>query len=114
MMTRLWGSLSQSSSSSLVTTPGKSAPGIGGTAGVEPVALLPRVCWDRELPQLLRELETLKGLGVREAMAGTLDGVRRAVELGFLTRGRLWTGRVQQPDPEELKKAGPEVSHRLL
>lgn len=28
-------------------------------AGVEPVALLPRVCWDpRELPQLLRELET--------------------------------------------------------
>ena len=42
MMTRLWGSLSQSSSSSLVTTPGKSAPGIGGTAGVEPVAM--RMC----------------------------------------------------------------------
>ena len=65
-------------------------------AGVEPVALLPRVCWDRELPQLLRELETLKGLGVREAMAGTLDGVRRAVELGVYNSQTL----------KELKKLG--------
>lgn len=47
--------------------------GRGGGAG-GPAA--PGVLGPRELPQLLRELETLKGLGVREAMAGTLDGVR--------------------------------------
>ena len=75
-------------------------------AGVEPVALLPRVCWDRELPQLLRELETLKGLGVREAMAGTLDGVRRAVELGFLTRGDFGLGVYNSQTLKELKKLG--------
>ena len=75
-------------------------------AGVEPLALLPRVCWDRELPQLLRELETLKGLGVREAMAGTLDGVRRAVELGFLTRGDFGLGVYNSQTLKELKKLG--------
>ncbi len=75
-------------------------------AGVEPAALLPRVCWDRELPQLLRELETLKGLGVREAMAGTLDGVRRAVELGFLTRGDFGLGVYNSQTLKELKKLG--------
>lgn len=75
-------------------------------AGVEPVALLPRVCWDRELPQLLRELETLKGLGVREAMAGTLDGVLRAVELGFLTRGDFGLGVYNSQTLKELKKLG--------
>ena len=75
-------------------------------AGVEPVALLPRVCWDRELPQLLRELEILKGLGVREAMAGTLDGVRRAVELGFLTRGDFGLGVYNSQTLKELKKLG--------
>ena len=73
---------------------------------LEPVALLPRVCWDRELPQLLRELETLKGLGVREAMAGTLDGVRRAVELGFLTRGDFGLGVYNSQTLKELKKLG--------
>ena len=75
-------------------------------AGVEPLALLPRVCWDRELPQLLRELEALKGLGVREAMAGTLDGVRRAVELGFLTRGDFGLGVYNSQTLKELKKLG--------
>ena len=68
-------------------------------AGVEPVALLPRVCWDREL-------EILKGLGVREAMAGTLDGVRRAVELGFLTRGDFGLGVYNSQTLKELKKLG--------
>lgn len=75
-------------------------------AGVEPVALLPRICWDRELPQLLQQLETLKELGVREAMAGTLDGVRRAVELGFFTRGDFGLGVYNSQTLKELKKLG--------
>ena len=48
----------------------------------------------------------LKGLGVREAMAGTLDGVRRAVELGFLTRGDFGLGVYNSQTLKELKKLG--------
>ena len=75
-------------------------------AGVAVCALLPRICWDREVPQLERQLETLKELGVREAMAGTLDGVRRARELGFQVRSDFGIGVYNSQTLKELKKLG--------
>ena len=75
-------------------------------AGAEVCALLPRVCWDRELPQLRQQLEAMRELGVREAMAGTLDGVRRAGELGFLVRGDFSLGVYNSQTLKELKKLG--------
>ena len=72
-------------------------------AGVEVSALLPRICWDRELPMLRKQLETLKALGVREALAGTLDGVRHAREMGFDVWGDFGLGAYNSLTLKELK-----------
>ncbi|HIT24762.1 MAG TPA: U32 family peptidase, partial [Candidatus Enterenecus avicola] len=50
-------------------------------AGVAVSVQLPRICWDREMPQLEQQLNAVKELGVQEALAGTLDGVRRAEQI---------------------------------
>ena len=75
-------------------------------AGAEVCALLPRICWDRELPRLQRQLETLRELGVTQAMAGTLDGVRRAREFGFAVWGDYGLGVYNSQTIKELKKLG--------
>ena len=75
-------------------------------AGAQVCALLPRICWDREVPLLEQQLETLKKLGVKEAMAGTLDGVRRAREAGFAVRGDFGLGVYNSQTLKELKKLG--------
>ena len=62
--------------------------GGGGAVSVQ----LPRICWDRELSQLEQQLNAVKELGVQEALAGTLDGVRRAKELGFQVRSDFASG----------------------
>lgn len=48
-----------------------------------PPVTLPRVFWDRELPEMELRLEQLRNLGVETACAGTLAGVRLAQRLGF-------------------------------
>ena len=75
-------------------------------AGVEVAVLMPRICWDRELPGLDKALDTLKGLGVTQAMAGTLDGVRRARERGFAVRGDFGLGVYNSQTLKELKRLG--------
>ena len=59
-------------------------------AGTEHTSIgvsLPRVAWDREYPGLREKLEQVRALGVKDALAGTLDSARRAAELGFTLRG---------------------------
>ena len=46
-------------------------------AGVPVAAVLPRICTDRELPRLERDLVALRELGVDEALAGAWGVVRR-------------------------------------
>ena len=77
-------------------------------AGVAVSVQLPRICWDRELPQLEQQLEAVKELGVQEALAGTLDGVRRARELGFQVRSDFGIGVYNSQTLKELKKLGVE------
>ena len=65
-------------------------------------------------PTLLRELETLKGLGRQEAWRARWTACAGRWSAGLPHPGRLWTGCVQQPDAEGTEKAGAEVGHRLL
>jgi putative protease len=61
-------------------------------AGVPVAAVLPRVCWDRELEGLDQELEQLRQLGVTQVLAGTLGMVRHGSDLGFQVRGDFGLG----------------------
>lgn len=75
-------------------------------AGVPMAALLPRICTDRELPQLERDLVFLREQGVEEALAGTWGAVRRAGQLGFQVRGDYGLGVYNSQTLKELKRLG--------
>ena len=75
-------------------------------AGVPVAAVLPRICTDRELPQLERDLIALRELGVAEALAGTWGAVRRAQRLGFQVRGDYGLGVYNSQALKELKRLG--------
>ncbi|MCI9156331.1 MAG: U32 family peptidase [Lawsonibacter sp.] len=73
-------------------------------AGVPVAVSLPRICTDRELPQLERDLIALREMGVTEALAGTWGGVRRAQQLGFAVRGDYGLGVYNSQTMKELKR----------
>ena len=75
-------------------------------AGVPVAAMLPKVCWDRELPALDRDLEKLRQLGVTQVLACNLGMVRHAAELGFQVRGDYGLGLYNSQSMKELKKLG--------
>ncbi len=50
-------------------------------------AVLPRVAWDRERPELLRQMEAVREMGVSEALVGNLGMAAPAREMGFRLRG---------------------------
>ena len=77
-------------------------------AGVPPAVVLPRICTDRELPQLEQDLFALRDLGVTQALAGTWGAA------GLPGPGGLRSGRLQQPDSEGAQTARPHLRHRLL
>ena len=55
--------------------------------GIEPSVLLPRVLWDRELPQVERQLKELKRAGAESLLIGNLSGVELARRVGLPLRG---------------------------
>ena len=75
-------------------------------AGVPVAAVLPRICTDRELPQLEKELAALRELGVEEALAGTWGAVRQAQRMGFAVRGDYGLGVYNSQTMKELKRLG--------
>ena len=75
-------------------------------AGVPVAAVLPRICTDRELPQLEKELTALRELGIKEALAGTWGMVRRSRQLGFAVRGDYGLGVYNSQTMKELKRLG--------
>ena len=76
------------------------------SAGVEAAVTLPRVFWDRELPEMELRLEQLRNLGVETACAGTLAGVRLAQRLGFRCRGDFGLEVYNAQTVKELKHLG--------
>ena len=75
-------------------------------AGVPLAAALPRICTDRELPQLEQDLVALRELGVEEALAGNLGLLRRAAQLGFQVRGDYGLGVYNSQTLKELRRLG--------
>lgn len=55
--------------------------------GIEPSVILPRVLWDREVPEVERALEALKGAGARSVLVGNLGGAALAERAGLPARG---------------------------
>lgn len=50
-------------------------------------AVLPRVCFDRELPELCRQLEECRKLGISDVLVGNLGLAKAAESMGFGIRG---------------------------
>ena len=70
-----------------------------------PVAvILPRICFDRELGQLEKQLLAVRELGVTQALCGTLGMMRRAMALGFQVRGDYGLGVYNSQTMKELKR----------
>ena len=76
------------------------------SAGIPLAVMLPKVCWDRELPALDRDLEKLRGMGVTQVLACNLGMVRHAADLGFQVRGDYGLGLYNSQSMKELKKLG--------
>jgi len=55
--------------------------------GVPVAAVLPRICFDRELPRLEEQLSCARELGVDQALVGTLGMAGAARRAGFTLRG---------------------------
>ena len=67
-------------------------PEVAETAARDGVTLavtLPRVCTDRELPQLLRQMEEIRAMGVTDALVNNLSQLGQAGAMGFTLRGDL-------------------------
>ena len=74
--------------------------------GVPVAAVLPRICFDRELPQLRRELEACKEAGVTDAYVGNLGHVPLCKELGFALRGDFGLQVFNSQGVKEYKRLG--------
>lgn len=74
--------------------------------GVPVCVSLPRICWDRELEGLGRDMERLRELGVTQALAGELGLARRARLMGFQVRGDFGLGVYNSQTLKELKRMG--------
>ena len=55
--------------------------------GVEPSVILPRVLWDREVPEVERALAELKRSGARSVLVGNLGGISLVERVGLPARG---------------------------
>lgn len=74
--------------------------------GVPVAAVLPRICFDRELDGLRRELETCREAGVDSVYAGNLGLVSLCKELGFTLRGDFGLQVFNSQGIKEYKRLG--------
>ena len=74
--------------------------------GVPVAAVLPRICFDRELDGLRRELETCREAGVDSVYAGNLGLVSLCKELGFILRGDFGLQVFNSQGIKEYKRLG--------
>ena len=74
--------------------------------GVPVAAVLPRICFDRELPGLRKELEACREAGVADAYVGNLGLVPLCRELGFNLRGDFGLQVFNSQGMKEYKRLG--------
>ena len=77
-------------------------------AGVPVGVALPRICWDREWPQVKEALVDLKKRGVDQALCPTWDGVERALQLGLRARGDFGLNTFNSQALKQLRQMGLE------
>ena len=77
-------------------------------AGVPVGTALPRICWDREWPQVKEALADLKKRGVDQALCPTWDGVERALQLGLRARGDFGLNTFNSQALKQLRQMGLE------
>ena len=77
-------------------------------AGVPVGAAVPRICWDREWPQVKEALADLKKRGVDQALCPTWDGVERALQLGLRARGDFGLNTFNSQALKQLRQMGLE------
>lgn len=75
-------------------------------AGVPLAVALPRICWDREEPELRRQLDVARDLGVTHALVGTWNQLGLAREYGFTIHGDYGLGVYNSQALKELKRLG--------
>lgn len=74
--------------------------------GVPVAAVLPRICFDRELDGLRKELELCKEAGVADAYVGSLAMIPLCRELGFALRGDFGLQVFNSQGIKEYKRLG--------
>lgn len=74
--------------------------------GVSLAVTLPRICFDRELPQLQRQLEAAWGLGITQALTGNLGLAGVAKSMGFALRGDYGLQVFNSQAEKEYKRLG--------
>ena len=74
--------------------------------GVPVAAVLPRVCFDRELPALREQLAACKEIGVTDAYVGNLGLAALCRELGFNLRGDFGLQVFNSQGVKEYKRLG--------
>ena len=72
-----------------------------------PVAVtLPRILWDNEKAALKKDLDTVRALGVTDALVGTLGLIRPARDAGMNIRGDFGLGVYNSQTLKELRRMG--------
>ncbi len=74
--------------------------------GVPLAAVLPRICFDRELPGLRKELEACKEMGVSDMYVGNLGLIPLCREIGFTLRGDFGLQVFNSQGVKEYKRLG--------
>jgi len=75
-------------------------------AGITVCAVLPRIFWDREREAVAKDLQTMKELGVTEALVATPGAIRLAQQMGFTLRADYGLGVFNSQTQKELKRLG--------
>ncbi len=74
--------------------------------GVPVAVTLPRILWDNEKPKLKQDLDTVRSLGVTDALIGTLGLIRPARDAGMNLRADFSMGAYNSQALKELKRLG--------
>jgi putative protease len=74
--------------------------------GVPVAVTLPRILWDNEKPQLKKDLDADRAMGITDALVGTLGLVRPARDAGMFVRGDFGLGVYNSQTMKELKRLG--------
>lgn len=74
--------------------------------GLEVCAALPRIRWDEERPELEKELEQIRDMGIYTAQVGDLGSCTLALGMDFSCRGDFGLGVYNSMTLEKLKEMG--------